>query len=206
MSGAAQPSRAGVGRCRTRGRRLSDRPADRRRHAQGRQGGTRRLGAELTAEAMATLGLAPQRQRHHAGRGGGGAHLAASRDFGGWQRTSAGAASGVCSSGLARPGASHRHGARREDDYAGVERGSSDFYAGFLRGLFDADGSVQGTQEKGVSVRLTQVDLPTLRAVQRMLLRLGIVSTIYRDRRAAGDRARCPMARVACGTIQRRPA
>jgi ribonucleoside-diphosphate reductase alpha chain len=53
-------------------------------------------------------------------------------------------------------------------------------------GLFDADGSVQGTQEKGLSVRLTQADAAALEAAQRMLLRLGIASTIYRDRRPAG--------------------
>lgn len=69
-----------------------------------------------------------------------------------------------------------------------LEKRSSDFTAGFLRGLFDADGSVQGSQAKGVSVRLTQSDLPTLEAAQRMLLRLGIASTIYRDRKPAQAR------------------
>jgi ribonucleoside-diphosphate reductase alpha chain len=69
-----------------------------------------------------------------------------------------------------------------------LERCSSDFYRGFLRGLFDADGSVQGNQSKGVSVRLTQAKARTLAAVQRMLARLGIASTIYRDRHAAGPR------------------
>ncbi|EPC00633.1 ribonucleotide reductase [Litchfieldella anticariensis FP35 = DSM 16096] len=64
-----------------------------------------------------------------------------------------------------------------------LEKASSSGYVGFLRGFFDADGSVQGTQAKGVSVRLAQSDMPRLEAVQRMLLRLGIVSTIYRDRR-----------------------
>jgi ribonucleoside-diphosphate reductase alpha chain len=67
-----------------------------------------------------------------------------------------------------------------------VEQASSAFYAGFLRGFFDADGSVQGSQAKGVSVRLAQSDLPRLQAVQRMLLRLGIVSTLYAGRRPAG--------------------
>jgi len=67
-----------------------------------------------------------------------------------------------------------------------VEKTSSDFHRGFLRGLFDADGSVQGNQIKGVSVRLAQSDLPRLQAAQRMLLRVGIVSTIYHDRRPAG--------------------
>ncbi|MGH8074692.1 MAG: LAGLIDADG family homing endonuclease [Lysobacter sp.] len=68
-----------------------------------------------------------------------------------------------------------------------LERASSDAYRGFLRGFFDADGSVQGSQAKGVSVRLAQSDLPRLEAVQRMLLRLGVPSTLYRDRRVAGS-------------------
>ncbi|HED15229.1 MAG TPA: ribonucleoside-diphosphate reductase [Gammaproteobacteria bacterium] len=68
---------------------------------------------------------------------------------------------------------------------ARIEKASSEFYLGFLRGFFDADGSVQGTQAKGVSVRLAQSDLPRLEAVQRMLLRLGIVSQIYKNRRPA---------------------
>jgi ribonucleoside-diphosphate reductase alpha chain len=67
-----------------------------------------------------------------------------------------------------------------------IERQSSDFYIGFLRGLFDADGSVQGQQDKGVSIRLSQSDLSTLEAVQRMLLRLGIISALSSERRAAG--------------------
>ena len=71
---------------------------------------------------------------------------------------------------------------------AEIERASSDFYTGFLRGLFDADGSVQGSQEKGVSVRLAQSDLAGLKAVQRMLARLGVVSKIYAERRPAGPR------------------
>ncbi len=66
-----------------------------------------------------------------------------------------------------------------------MERASSEFYSGFLRGLFDADGSVQGTQQKGISVRLAQSDLATLEAAQRMLGRLGIASTIYAERRPA---------------------
>jgi len=67
-----------------------------------------------------------------------------------------------------------------------MERASSAFQRGFLRGLFDSDGSVQGAQEKGVSVRLAQSDVSRLEAAQRMLLRVGIVSKLYRDRRAAG--------------------
>ncbi|MEE9140243.1 MAG: LAGLIDADG family homing endonuclease [Alphaproteobacteria bacterium] len=66
-----------------------------------------------------------------------------------------------------------------------IEEASSDFYRGFLQGLFDADGAVLGTQEKGVSIRLAQSDLSRLEAVQRMLLRLGIFATVYRERRPA---------------------
>ena len=69
-----------------------------------------------------------------------------------------------------------------------MEQTSSDFHRGLLRGFFDADGSVQGTQQKGVSVRLAQSDLERLQAVQRMLLRLGIVARIYQNRRPAGHK------------------
>ncbi len=68
-----------------------------------------------------------------------------------------------------------------------IEKTSSEFHKGFLRGIFDADGSVQGSQEKGVSIRLSQSNLNTLQVVQRMLLRLGIFSRIYTDRRPSGE-------------------
>ncbi|MFQ5835982.1 MAG: ribonucleotide reductase N-terminal alpha domain-containing protein, partial [bacterium] len=64
-----------------------------------------------------------------------------------------------------------------------IEKVSQDFCKGLLRGLLDADGSVQGNQLKGVSIRLSQSNLDTLEAVQRMLLRLGIFSKIYVNRR-----------------------
>ncbi|MEU3724560.1 LAGLIDADG family homing endonuclease [Streptomyces sp. NPDC031705] len=52
-------------------------------------------------------------------------------------------------------------------------------YRGFLRGLFDADGHIEGASTVGgVSVRLTSIDLATLQAVQRMLARLGIRTSI----------------------------
>ena len=69
-----------------------------------------------------------------------------------------------------------------------MELSSYQFYRGLLRGLFDSDGSVQGTQEKGISVRLHQSNLTFLKNVQRMLLRLGIVSTLYPNRRDSGYR------------------
>lgn len=69
-----------------------------------------------------------------------------------------------------------------------IEGASRSFYVGFLRGLFDTDGSVQGSSAKGRSVRLSQSDAKCLERVQRMLLRLGVMSRI-RAHRAAGARA-----------------
>ncbi|WP_208352171.1 LAGLIDADG family homing endonuclease [Pseudaestuariivita rosea] len=69
-----------------------------------------------------------------------------------------------------------------------IERAPADFGAAVLRGLFDADGSVQGTQAKGVSVRLAQSDLALLQRAQRMLARLGINAKIYENRRTEGHR------------------
>jgi len=74
-------------------------------------------------------------------------------------------------------------GRKGKDITPKMEQASSAFYRGFLRGLFDTDGSVQGSQEKGVSIRLAQSDRERLLAAQRMLLRLGIVSTLYEGRR-----------------------
>ena len=69
-----------------------------------------------------------------------------------------------------------------------IERTCSDFHVGFLKGLFDTDGTVGGSTKKGVSVRLAQSNRHTLIAVQRMLMRLGIVSSIYFNRRKAQDK------------------
>ena len=69
-----------------------------------------------------------------------------------------------------------------------MHRASSDFQVGFLRGLFDCDASVQGHQGKGISIRLAQSNEDLLVEVQRMLLRLGIVSRLYANRRDAGFR------------------
>lgn len=70
-----------------------------------------------------------------------------------------------------------------------IEMASYDFYRGFLQGFFDADGTVLVSPEKGSSVRLSQANLGRLKAVQRMLARLGIISTIYTNRREAGFRS-----------------
>ena len=69
-----------------------------------------------------------------------------------------------------------------------IEQTSSQFYKGFLRGWFDADGSVQGNQLKGVSIRLNSSSLDNLQRAQRMLARMGVIGTIYENRRSEGPR------------------
>jgi ribonucleotide reductase class II len=75
--------------------------------------------------------------------------------------------------------ASHYLEVQSKQFKSSLEQTSSEFHKGFLRGWFDSDGSVQGSHQKGVSVRLTSVDREKLQTAQRMLLRLGIASTIY---------------------------
>jgi ribonucleoside-diphosphate reductase alpha chain len=107
-------------------------------------------------------------------------------DFAGWVAVPGRGEFRLSLGALKRLAADHglRPGAKRIT--SAIERRSSAFSAGFLRGLFDADGSVQGDQQKGVSIRLAQSDHDDLAVVQRILLRLGIASTIYLNRRAAG--------------------
>lgn len=65
-----------------------------------------------------------------------------------------------------------------------IEKTSSDFYIGFIQGLFDADGTVntgfKGATEGGAKIVLNQKNLLMLELVQRMLLRLGVCSKIYK--------------------------
>jgi len=69
-----------------------------------------------------------------------------------------------------------------------IEKTGYDFHVGFLRGLFDTDGTVVGDLEKGASIRLWQNDITALNAAQRMLQRLGIASTIYTNRKPSGTK------------------
>lgn len=64
-----------------------------------------------------------------------------------------------------------------------LEQMSSKFIRGFIRGFSDADGTVSFNSLKGSSIRLAQSDLSKLETVQRMLARLGIISTIFKFRR-----------------------
>ncbi len=110
-------------------------------------------------------------------------------DFTGWVEVPGRGEYRLALGAIKRLALEHGLAPRRKAITPAMERRSSAFHAGLLRGLFDSDGSVQGSQLKGVSVRLAQSDLETLRAAQRMLLRLGVVSSIYRERRVAGFKA-----------------
>ncbi len=70
-----------------------------------------------------------------------------------------------------------------------VLRGSRDMQQGFLSALFSADGSIQGIQQKGFSVRLTSISQVLLKGVQRILLNFGICSSIARNRRMPATRS-----------------
>lgn len=94
----------------------------------------------------------------------------------------------ISSAGLAKLAGSFGIAIRNKKITPEIEQASYDFYCGFLRGLFDADGSVQGNQSKGISIRLAQSNLQLLEAAQRMLLRLGIACSIYKNRRIEGIR------------------
>jgi ribonucleoside-diphosphate reductase alpha chain len=69
-----------------------------------------------------------------------------------------------------------------------IESASSDFIRGFLQSWFDADGSVQGDLHDGGSVRLVASSDADLAIAQRMLARLGVVSTLFRERSAGPGR------------------
>jgi len=109
-------------------------------------------------------------------------------DFRGWQRPIAGRGEARLASAALRDLALALDVTpERKTITPAMEATSSAFHCGLLRGLFDADGSVQGTQDNGLSVRLTQADLGLLQAAQRMLLRFGIASTLYHDRKPEGE-------------------
>ncbi len=112
--------------------------------------------------------------------------LAVRSDFAGWHAIAGRGESRLRVAGLTRLAAALGVAPGSKSITPQIERTSSEFHCGFLRGLFDADGSVQGSQAKGVSVRLAQSDAALLAGAQRMLLRLGIGSQIYQNRRAAG--------------------
>ena len=107
-------------------------------------------------------------------------------DFAGWQAVDGRGEYRIGTAALTRLAADYGLGRGNKTLTDEIERASPGFCAAVLRGLFDADGSVQGDQTKGVSVRLAQYDLAMLQRAQRMLARLGINSVLYADRRPEG--------------------
>lgn len=69
-----------------------------------------------------------------------------------------------------------------------VLKGKREMQKGFLSALFTADGSVQGSIAKGLSVRLTSCSEQLLQGVQRVLLNFGIYSRIYKNQRTTRAR------------------
>jgi ribonucleotide reductase, class II len=79
-----------------------------------------------------------------------------------------------------------KYGITHEKETTNItEKTSSEFQRGFVRGFFDADGSVQGSAKAGFSIRLSQSNIPRLEVVHRMLSRIGVGSYIVKNRRLA---------------------
>ncbi len=70
-----------------------------------------------------------------------------------------------------------------------VFSGSREMQAGFLQGLFEADGTVNIAGKSRRSVRLSSISERLLQDVQMLLLNLGIYSRIYLNRKGAGIKA-----------------
>lgn len=106
-------------------------------------------------------------------------------DFSGWRRTSINTGYTLSAKAIANLAAEYgimsTETKKVTDD---IERSSSDFYVGFLRGAFDTDGHIEGGKKSGISVRLSWSDYDSLTVVQRMLGRLGIMSRIYLNKDA----------------------
>ncbi len=66
-----------------------------------------------------------------------------------------------------------------------VFRGTEEMQRGFLQALFTADGSVQGTVAKALSVRLASSTLSILQDVQKLLGNFAIASRIYTEQHKA---------------------
>jgi ribonucleoside-diphosphate reductase alpha chain len=67
-----------------------------------------------------------------------------------------------------------------------VWRGTEDCVKGYLRGLFQTDGTVNvSTSRQSCSIRLTSVHRPLLQEVQVLLANFGVLSRIHRRREAA---------------------
>lgn len=92
----------------------------------------------------------------------------------------------ICSTGIALLAKEYNISVESKNITDVIEQQSSEFYKGFISGYFDADGTVLDNTQKGASVRLAQSNYENLQVVQRMLLRLGITSKLYQNRRDEG--------------------
>ena len=109
-------------------------------------------------------------------------------DFAGWQAVEGRGEYRIGTAALATLARDYGLARGAKSLTAEIERARPGFGAAVLRGLFDADGSVQGSRDKGISVRLAQSDRDLLERAQRMLARLGVNSAICL-RREAGEKA-----------------
>jgi ribonucleoside-diphosphate reductase alpha chain len=107
-------------------------------------------------------------------------------DFHGWQEVAGRGEYRISSAALRDFAASYGLAQGQKTITDAIESAPQGFACEVLSGLFDADGSVQGTQSKGVSIRLAQSDLTLLQRAQRMLSSVGIIAKIYQTRRPVG--------------------
>lgn len=99
----------------------------------------------------------------------------------------------MCGVGSRKLAAAARENGINVDDYKKITdpsimlQRSSDFQRGFIMGMFDTDGSVQGTSSiNGMSVRLSTTRMQHAKLVHQMLLHFGVNSKIYMNRQPEG--------------------
>lgn len=95
---------------------------------------------------------------------------------------------GVGSVGLARMAIEYGISRANKTATELLEETSADFQRGFLEAYFSADGTVNlgSAQGNGKSIAVTSVNLRNLQVMQRMLLRFGIRSRIWKERYNGG--------------------
>ncbi|MEF3279392.1 MAG: ribonucleoside reductase class II [Elusimicrobiota bacterium] len=64
-----------------------------------------------------------------------------------------------------------------------IEETSYDFHRGFLKGLYDSNGHIVVNENKEISIRLLQSNIESIIGAQRMLARMGILSTIGNNKK-----------------------
>jgi intein/homing endonuclease len=95
---------------------------------------------------------------------------------------------GVGSVGLARMAVEYGISRANKTATELLEETSADFHRGFLEAYFSADGTVSlgSVNGNGKSIAVTSVSLRNLQVMQRMLLRFGIRSRIWKERYNGG--------------------